>query len=99
MHADLQVKCIDAVTKQKYNILHNWSTYREKDYFTMTTSVDQGYSWFVLAACFTMRGLTDGFWSSLGILLVEWQTYFEASAGDVAIIGSMTLMVILLSGK
>ena len=48
------------------------------------TSVDNGYSWLVLAACFTMRVLTDGFWSSLGILLVEWQTYFEASAGDVA---------------
>ena len=69
------------------------------DHFTMTTSVDKGYSWLVLATCFTMRVLTEGFWSSLGILLVEWQTYFEASAGDVAIIGSMTLMVILLSGK
>ena len=63
------------------------------------TDVDTGYSWLVLAACFLMRTLTEGFWSSIGVLLVEWQSYFETNAKDVAIIGSMVMLVLYLSGK
>ena len=61
-------------------------------------NIDKGYAWLVLLACFGMKVLVEGFWSSLGILMVEWQNDFDTSASDVAIIGSVTLAIMTFTG-
>ena len=62
-------------------------------------NIDKGYAWLVLLACFVMRVLVEGFWSSLGILMVEWQNDFDTSASDVAIIGSVTMAIMFVTGE
>ncbi|XP_072031965.1 monocarboxylate transporter 12-like [Amphiura filiformis] len=60
------------------------------------TPVDHGYAWVVLASCVLLRLLVDGFWSCLGILMLQWETRFNATASQTGWIGS-SFMFILLS--
>ncbi len=64
-----------------------------------TTPVDQGYAWIVLASCTLLRLLSDGVWSSLGVLMVHWEDKFDVSASQSAWIGSMFMFILLSSGE
>ena len=61
-------------------------------------SVDRGYAWVVLASCFVMRTFADGFWSCLGILFLRWQTDFDVSATSTAWVGSIFMLILLITG-
>ena len=56
---------------------------------------DHGYAWIVLGSCFILRMLIDGFWSSLGILMLQLESHFDVSASKTAMIGSCIMMMIL----
>ncbi|XP_072035954.1 monocarboxylate transporter 12-like [Amphiura filiformis] len=56
--------------------------------------IDTGYAWVVLASCCVMRILLDGFWTSLGILFVNWEAYFGSSSSETSLIGSIFMMTL-----
>ena len=60
---------------------------------------DDGYAWIVLGATSLMRGLVDGFWATLGIMMLQWQEHFDISTSQTAWIGSLFFMLIFCACK
>ncbi len=46
-----------------------------------------------------MRILLDGFWSSFGILFLQWEINFGTSTSETALIGSIFMMTLCGIGK
>ena len=55
---------------------------------------DHGYAWVVLGSCFVLRTLIEGFWSSIGIIMLQLEYHFDVSASRTAVIGSCIMMMI-----
>ena len=66
---------------------------------TVNTQVDHGYAWVVVGSCFVLRLLVEGFWASAGILMLQWQFYFDVDASQTACLGSTLMMLILGTSK
>ena len=46
-----------------------------------------------------MRILLDGFWSSFGILFLQWEAHFGTGASETSLIGSIFMMTLCGIGK
>ena len=64
-----------------------------------TRPVDHGYAWVALTSCAVIRLLVNGFWSSLGVIFVSWEEYFDISPAQTSYIASVFLLLIWGIGK
>ena len=64
-----------------------------------TRPVDHGYAWIALASCAVIRSLVNGIWSSLGVIFVNWEEYFDVSPAQTSYVGSAFLLLVWGIGK
>ncbi|XP_072176418.1 monocarboxylate transporter 13-like [Diadema setosum] len=59
---------------------------RDRPHHRPSTAPDGGWGWVVVVAAFGALFVNAGFVQTIGVYQVEWQDYFSASAGTVALI-------------
>ena len=60
---------------------------------------DNGYSWVVLFCSVFLTGLQSSIYNSYGIFFLEYVDYFQSSKTQTAVVASLYVTAVGLSGK